>query len=117
MNNEYDVLYDNFYNTWQDINNLTLEYTPEHIISLYDAEITNDIFIYIFKHLNKIDEHPLKNKYSFVENTELYVCNICFEDYKNGYFKCKNCIFKICAGCYKNYHLKYNIDKCAHCKI
>ncbi len=36
---------------------------------------------------------------------------------QNDYFKCKNCVFKICAGCYNNYHLKYNIDKCAHCKV
>ena len=117
MNNEYDVLYNNFYNTYQDINNLSLEYTPEKIISLYDSGITNDIFIYIFKYINKIDDHPLRNKYLFVENKNIYECNICFNNVENDYFKCKNCVFKICAGCYNNYHLKYNIDKCAHCKV
>jgi hypothetical protein len=53
MNNKYDVLYNNFYNTWQYINNLSVEYTAEKMISLYDSEITNDIFIYIFKYINK----------------------------------------------------------------
>ena len=55
-----------------------------------------------------LDDHPLRNKYLFVENKEIYEC----------YFKCENCVFKICAGCYNNnYHLKYNIDKCAHCNV
>jgi hypothetical protein len=39
MNNEYDVLYNNFYNTWEDINDLSLSYTPEEILLLYDSEI------------------------------------------------------------------------------
>jgi len=58
-----------------------------------------------------LDNHPLRNKYLFVENKEIYECNICFNNFETDYFKCESCVFKIC---YNNYHLKYNIDKCAH---
>ena len=116
MNNEYNVLYDNFYNTWDSLNNISILYTPEELLALYECEITNDEFIDMFKKINNINEHPLKNKYKLIENNELYDCNICFDNYKNDYFKCKTCIFKICASCYNNYHLHYDINKCAHCR-
>ncbi len=59
-NNEYNVLYDNFSNTWKCINNKALSYTAEQKLSLYDSDITNDKFIARFKNLNIITEHPLK---------------------------------------------------------
>ncbi len=46
MNSEYDVLYNNFYNTWQDINDLSLEYTPEKTISLYELKLLMMFYLY-----------------------------------------------------------------------
>jgi len=122
FNNEYDVLYDNFYNTWEAINDLSVTYTPEEIFELYISKVTNEDFIkckhflHVFKYINKINDNPLKNKYKLIQNTILYECNICFNTNEDDYFKCNTCIFKICASCYNNYHLKYNIDKCSHCR-
>jgi hypothetical protein len=114
MNNEYDVLYNNFYNTWQDINDLSLLYTPEEILLLYDSEYESDCseIIRIFIYFNNINEHPLKNKYKLIENNELYDCNICFDNDFSSFYKCKTCTFIICNNCYK----KYNSDNCAMCR-
>ena len=71
----------------------------------------------MFKKINNINEHPLINKYTLINNNELYDCNICFNEYKKNYFKCNTCVFKFCDSCYKNYHLQYNSDKCCHCGI
>ena len=117
MNNEYDVLYNNFYNTWQDINDLSLSYTPEEILLLYDSVYESDYckFIEMFIYFNDIKQHPLKYKYKSIENTSLYECNICFNDFKTNYFKCNTCIFKLCNECYNN-HMKHNIKNCTHCR-
>ena len=115
MNNDYNLLYDNFYNTWESINDIALLHTPEQLLLLYDSENTNDEFINMFKNINNIIEHPLKYKYSLIDNNESYDCGICF-CHKNDIFKCNICIFKICTSCYNNYHLKYNINKCSHCR-
>jgi hypothetical protein len=77
----------------------------------------NDEFIEMFKNINNINNHPLINKYSLIKNNEIYDCGICFNANEVDYFKCQNCIFKICPSCYSNYHLKYNINKCSHCRV
>ncbi len=60
MNNEYYVLYDNFYNTWESLNEISLLYTPEQLLLLYDYEIINDEFINMFKHISNIMTIHLK---------------------------------------------------------
>ena len=121
FNNEYDVLYDNFYNTWEAINDLSVTYTPEEIFELYISKVTNEDFIkckhflHVFKYINKINDNPLKNKYKLIENTSLYECNICFNDFNTNYFKCNTCIFKLCNECYNN-HMKHKIENCTHCR-
>ena len=66
---------------------------------------------------DEIIENPLSNKYSLINNNEIYDCGICFNDeLSSDYFKCNTCIFKICPSCYSNYHLKYKIDKCSMCR-
>jgi hypothetical protein len=66
---------------------------------------------------NNDNQNPLENKYTLIENNENYDCGICFTDYKNDYFKCNRCIFKICASCYNNYHLKFNVNTCSMCRL
>ena len=117
MNKEYNVLYNNFYNTWEDINDLSLSYRSEEILLLYDSVYESDYckFMEMFIYFNDIKQHPLKYKYKSIENTSLYECNICFNDFNTNYFKCNRCIFKLCDKCYKN-HMKHNIKNCSHCK-
>ena len=117
MNKEYNVLYHNFYNTWEDINDLSLSYTPEEILLVYDSVYESDYckFIEMFIYFNDIKQHPLKYKYKSIENTSLYECNICFNDFNINYFKCNTCIFKLCNECYNN-HMKHNIKNCTHCR-
>jgi hypothetical protein len=101
------------------------------IYQLYISNgFTNNEFIAIFKMLNDIYdddddddddyddnvENPLINKYTLIENNVIYDCGICFNTNEDDYFKCDTCIFKICPSCYNNYHLKYNINKCSHCR-
>jgi hypothetical protein len=127
---DYYILYTNFHSTIESINNLHNLYTPEMIYQFYISNGGNgDEFIEMFKMLNDIDdddnddddddncENPLINKYTLIENNVIYDCNICFNEYEVDYFKCQNCIFKICPSCYSNYHLKYNINKCSHCRV
>ena len=66
---------------------------------------------------NDDSEHPLINKYTFIENNENYDCGICFNDYNNEFFKCNRCIFKLCPSCYNNYHLQHNVKNCAMCRL
>ena len=130
---DYYVLYINYHNTIESINNLHNFYTPEMIYQFYISNGgTDNEFIEIFKMLNDIFddddddndnvdddinvENPLINKYTLIENNLIYDCGICFNTNEDDYFKCNTCIFKICASCYNNYHLKYNINKCSHCR-
>jgi len=129
---DYYVLYMNYHNTIESINNLHNFYTPEMIYQFYISNGgTDNEFIEIFKMLNDIFdddndddnvdddfnvENPLINKYTLIENNLIYDCEICFNTNEDDYFKCDICIFKICSSCYNNYHLKYNIDKCSHCR-
>ncbi len=60
-------------------------------------------------------EHSLINKYKLIVNNETYDCGICFSDYEND-IRMWKMHFKFCPSCYNNYHLKYKIDKCSHCR-
>ena len=57
MNYDYNVLYDNVFYLWEEINEIAVSHTPEEILQLNESEITNDEFIDMFKYLNHFDDY------------------------------------------------------------
>ena len=53
---------------------------------------------------NNNNNHSLTTKYSLITNDTDLECNICLENSNINYYKCNQCIFKICLGCYDKYN-------------
>ncbi len=61
---------------------------------------------------NNKNNQSLTTKYSFITNNTDVECNFCLEEFNINFYKCDQCIFKICLDCYD----KYNKKTCPMCK-
>jgi hypothetical protein len=97
INRNYNVVFiQGLYSLYDD------DYNDHIIVDSDDEEDDNN---------NEI-EHPLINKYTLINNNNIFECDICYEDNNNNYYKCNNCIFKLCIGCFN----KYKLLNCAMCR-